>query len=59
MSKLLTKIRTEELKRLRRYLFFRYAATDCKSSLHERIGNELDLISSELNLRTGETKYKL
>ena len=54
-----SEIRTEELKRIRRYLFFRYAETDCKTILHAQIGDVLDSISSELNLRTGETKYKL
>ena len=58
MSKL-SKIRIEDLKRLRRYLLFRYADTDCKSSIHARIGAEIDKVSLELNLRLGETKYKL
>jgi hypothetical protein len=54
-----SEIRTEDLKRIRHYLFFRYSETDCKTNLHAQIGAELDLIGLELNLRTGETKYKL
>ena len=54
-----SEIRTEELKRLRRYLFLRYAETDCNALFHAQIGSELDAIGLELNLRTGETKYKL
>ncbi len=56
---MLSKIRTEDLKRLRRYLLFRYSETDCKTNFHAQIGSEIDRIGLELNLRLRDTKYKL
>tara|TARA_R100001369_G_scaffold92824_1_gene140210 strand:+ start:5754 stop:5930 length:177 start_codon:yes stop_codon:yes gene_type:complete len=51
--------RIEDLKRLRKYLMFRYINTDIKDVKHAQYGNEIDRIGLELNRRTGETKYKL
>ena len=54
-----SEISVDELRKLRKYLFFRYVATDLEDIRHSQYGNEIDRIGLELNRRTGETKYKL
>lgn len=54
-----SEVSTFELRKLRRYLLFRYADTLGEAAKHHRIGEEIDEIGRELNRRTGETKYKL
>ena len=53
-----SEVSTFELRKLRRYLMFRYADTLGQAN-HLRYGEEIDEIGHELNRRTGETKYKL
>ena len=50
---------TERLKRIRRYLLWRYVHTDISDPRHSQYGRFADMIGYELNRRTGTRKYKV
>jgi hypothetical protein len=53
-----SKARTDELKRLRKYFLFLYVGTTRYDPKKEKYGKWLKAIGEELNERTGEKKYK-